>query len=224
MRKPFELINSLPAPADDDALVDALLAFANGRDVVIYGQPTPAEVRSWSIWRVGPSDEERASHVRFLHGLMADPWGGLGHMVDPLGRRRPTNAVIELPTLEHAAERADRALLPDRDSGWLAHMHDTINRRLVLVGRRQGYSPADFRSFQHVSTAIAFAMLLVMDQTKPYVKALSRCKWSECQRFYLAHKNPKGGPPNRTYCNDKHRDAHHNSAERKSQMTKARHK
>jgi hypothetical protein len=214
---PYELRNTLPAPAPDDALVGALLAFANGREIVIWGQERPLEqIRAWSLWRTDPSEDERAAHVAFLHGLIGDPWGGLGHVTDKAGRRRPTNAVIRLPDLGSAARRADIALLPNRDfAAWLAHMKESMEREIVLAAHPSGYSLADFRSFKNIASAISFAMLLVMDQKKPYAKALCRCKLPTCQRFYLAQKNLKGGPPNRTYCEPKHRDEHHNSANRK---------
>jgi hypothetical protein len=209
--KSFELRNTLAAPAPDDALIEALLAFANGRNVVIWGQEKPFErVDAWSRWRAVPAPDERD----FLQGLIEDPWGGMASRTDQAGRRRPTNAVIQLPAL--LAPDRDRALLPTKDpQGWLAHMRESLERELVLVGRRQGYSLADFRSFRNVASALAFAMLLVMDQTKPYANTLCRCKLPRCRSFYLARKNPKGGPANRTYCDPTHRDEHHNSAQRK---------
>jgi len=213
----YELRNGLPSPAPDDALVRALLAFANGQDIVIWGQPRPLQqIRVWSLWRADPLKEERAAHVAFLQGLMRDSWGGLPHVTDSAGRRRPTNAVIRLPDLGSVTQRADTALLPNQDfTTWLAHMKESMEREFVLAAHPNGYSFADFRSFKNVAAAITFAMLLVMDQKKPYAKALCRCKLPTCERFYLARKNPKGGPPNRTYCEPNHRNEHHNSADRK---------
>lgn len=220
----YELRNGLPAPATDDALVGALLAFANGREVAIWGQPRPFEyIDGWSIWRTDPAEDERSAHVDFLHGLMSDSWGGLPHITDNAGRRRPANAVIRLQDLGSGALRADRALLPNQDFyGWLAHMKGSMEREFVLAAHAGGYSFADFRSFKNVASAITLAMLLVMDQRKPYAKALSRCKLPTCLRFYLAQKSPKGGPPNRTYCSPKHRDTHHNSADRKREAQGAK--
>ena len=213
----YDLRNGLPNPATDDVLVEALLAFANGQKIVIWGQPRPFEyIDTWSLWRAEPSEDERAAHVAYLHGLMSDSWGGLPHIKDNSGRRRPVNAVIRLQDLGSAALPAETDLFPNHDFyGWLAHMKGSIEREFVLAAYPGGYSFADFRSFKNVASAITFAMLLVMDQRKPYAKALSRCKLPRCLRFYLAQKSPKGGPPNRTYCSPKHRDAHHNSADRK---------
>jgi hypothetical protein len=215
--KTYELRNTLPAPATDDVLVEALLEFANGGDVVIWGQPRPlSQIRTWSRWRAQPSHEERAAHKDFLNGLIQDPWGGLPHVTDRSGKRRPANAVIQLSTLGLSGRRGDRALLPGNDfQTWLAHMTDSIEAELVLAAHPSGYSFADFRAFMNIASAMAFAMLIVMDQRRQYASQLSRCKLPSCRRFYLARKNPRGGPPNRIYCRPNHRDEHHNSAERK---------
>jgi hypothetical protein len=221
--KCFELRNALPAPATDETLVAALIEFANGRDVVIWDQPPPLaqEVRRWSLWREQPSQDERAAHVNFLHRVTEDPWGGLGFRTDASGRRRPSNAVIQMPPL--LGRERDRGLLPDQDfNACLAHMNASMQRELVFVAHHHGYSLADFRAFPNVASALALAMALVMDQARPFAKAFCRCKLPDCQDFYLAQKNPKGGPPNRTYCKPEHRDQHHNSAERKSAGQSAR--
>jgi len=220
----FELTNRMVTPATDDDFVEALLAFANSREVVIWHQPPPlGEVRAWSRWRVEPSPDERDSVARYVQRLIEHPQGWLPY--DAQGR--PGNALIEIPVLHPGiAARPDYALLPDQDfATWLAHMHeDTKDPQLVLVAHRRGYSPVYYRRFRYVSSALALAMLLVMDQAKSYRQTLSRCK--QCQRFYLARRNPKGGPANRTYCSPRCRDDHHNSYERKSaaRTSKARHK
>ena len=222
----YELQNPLAAPATDDALVEALLTFANGGEVVIWGQPSPSEkVGAWSLWRPEPTDDEREAHIAFLDGLLRDPWGGLGHVTDKVGKRRPAVAVIRLPDLGPAARRADRSLLPGQDLYmWLAHMKESMEREFVLAAHANGYSFSDFRSFKNVASALTFAMLLVMDQRKPYAKALCRCKLPSCRRFYLAQKNPKGGPANRTYCIPAHREEHHNSSGRKDVAQKRKRK
>jgi hypothetical protein len=72
---------------------------------------------------------------------------------------------------------------------------------------------------------LSHALLLLLSEQMPYGKALCRCKLPSCGRFYLASKNPKGGPANRTYCSPAHRDEHHNSYERKtSASTATKHK
>ena len=77
-----------------------------------------------------------------------------------------------------------------------------------------------------LAAALALGTLLLIDQGRPYQKALCRCKLPRCERFYLARRNPKGGPANRTYCTSDHRDEHHDSAERRAAIRKAaaRHK
>jgi hypothetical protein len=218
--KNFELSNSIVAPASDAALVDALIAFANGLEVVIYRQrPSLGQVRRWSLWREAPSPDERAAHVNFLHRLMEVPGGYMGYTTDASGQRRPTNAAIEIPALPRPT--GERDLLPDRDFfSWLAHMGASMEHQPVLVAHRQGYSLTEFRSFQNVASALAVGMLLVMDPVRPFAKALCRCKW--CQAFYLARKNPKGGPANRIYCSPKHRDNHHDSGARRATEKAAR--
>lgn len=219
--KCFDLQNRLERPANADLLVQALLAFGNGQGVVIWGQPDGlGEVRRWSYWRDDPSQEERDAQVRLLQAVAESPRNPLG-IADSSGRAR--NAVIEIPPLPSVA---DFALLVDQGLfTWLAHMQASIDLKTILVGHRGGYSLTDFRCFKNVSSALAVAMLMIADQSKPYGKALCRCKWQQCQDFYLAQKNPRGGPANRTYCSPAHRDEHHDSKERKSaSKAVARHK
>jgi hypothetical protein len=220
--KPFDLRNSLIEPASDAALVEALMAFANGRDVMIWGQRPPfGQVRRWSLWREQPSPDERAAHVNFLHRLMEVPGGEMGLTTDASGQRRPTNAAIEIPALSQFEGKCD--LLPDQHFfPWLAHMGASMERQSVLIAHRQGYSLTEFRSFQNVASALAVGMLLVMDPARSFAKALCRCKLPSCGRFYLASKNPKGGPANRTYCEPEHRDKYRDSAERKAAEKAAR--
>jgi hypothetical protein len=222
MGKQFDLQNRLISPATDAALVAAVIAFANGWDVVIWGQRPPlGQVRKWSLWREEPSADERAAHVNFFQRLMEAPGGDMGLTADASGQRRPTNAAIEIPALSQSNGKCD--LLPDQHFfPWLAHMGASMQHQPVLVAHRDGYSFTEFRSFQNVGAALAVGILLVMDPARPFAKALCRCKLPSCGRFYLASKNPKGGPANRTYCKPEHRDEHHNSAERKAAEKAAR--
>lgn len=71
------------------------------------------------------------------------------------------------------------------------------------------------RTFRDLHAMLSRALVLVIDEHAGYGRALSRCKLPACQKFYLAKRNPKGGPANRTYCCPAHRDEHHNSYERK---------
>jgi hypothetical protein len=209
--------NLMTAPASDDSLVVALLEFANGADVVICGQPSPpGELSSWSRWRDTASQEERAAHAALLQQVIdGGPLPLIGH---PSERRapHPIAAVIRLPALDEPDR--ERMLLPNDNRGLLeclAHMDVSMDRELVLLARPHGYSLADYRRFDNVASALAYALRVLLDQGNAYCRALCRCKLPSCQRFYLARKSPKGGPPNRTYCKPEHRDEHHNSAGRK---------
>ncbi|HUN74386.1 MAG TPA: hypothetical protein VMU40_07720 [Steroidobacteraceae bacterium] len=80
--------------------------------------------------------------------------------------------------------------------------------------------------FRDTHARLSYALLLLAEEQAPYQRALCRCKLPRCRKFYLAKRNPKGGPANRTYCDSAHRDEHHNSFDRKvaAAAGKARHK
>jgi hypothetical protein len=61
------------------------------------------------------------------------------------------------------------------------------------------------------TAVLNYATALLLDDTKPYGKALSRCKLASCGSFYLARKHPAGGPANRNYCSARHRSQAHES-------------
>jgi hypothetical protein len=61
------------------------------------------------------------------------------------------------------------------------------------------------------TAVLNYATALLLDDTKPYGSALSRCKLESCGKFYLARKHPAGGPANRNYCSTKHRSQAHES-------------
>jgi hypothetical protein len=67
------------------------------------------------------------------------------------------------------------------------------------------------QSFGTVRSALHYAIALILDPKFPYRKAISRCRLQRCGVFYLAKKNPKGGPANRLYCRPAHRDEAHDS-------------
>lgn len=218
--KDFEVRNDMAAPASDADLVDALLAFANGRDVMIWNQPeSPSVVRRWSLWRERPSPVERSGHIDALAGLIDGSQNWLPFSTDSSGKRHPTSAVIEIPGLLNP--KRDRELLPASDpTSWLAHMRASIQIESVLAARQQGYSLIEFRAFQNIASALALALLIANDPARLFAKRVSRCKW--CHKFYLARKNPKGGPANRVYCTPDHREEHHNSSTRKATEKAAR--
>jgi hypothetical protein len=193
-----QLRNLVTAPATDDALVDALLAFANGAELVIVGQDARfGEPRAL--------DSDRAVYVEALERAVERQEGPIPMLRHPDGRPRPSFMVMRL------GRGSGTRKLPRPLRGLPAVATERV---IVPVGRR-GYSLAWFRQFRTAASALAEALMLVLDPEKPYAKALCRCRYPECRKFYLARKNPKGGPANRTYCSKQHRIDHHDSPERK---------
>lgn len=73
----------------------------------------------------------------------------------------------------------------------------------------------NYSMYRDIHAMLSHGLLLLLDEQAPYGRTLCRCKLPTCHRFYLAKRNPKGGPANRTYCTPEHRDEHHDSAQRK---------
>jgi hypothetical protein len=205
--KRFALENPPDRPATDDLLVDALLAFANGRDVVIC-QGENENVSRWSRWRQEPSNEERAALIGLLQRIAQYPGS-------PLGFAPPGYAgVIEL---DAPLPAQDFALLVDGDARtWLSHMRASIDFRLILLAQRRVGSLRLYHRFANVAAALTVATLLVAASGDPYVGRFRRCASPKCcAPFYLAKRNPSGGPANRIYCSPTCREQYHNSAARK---------
>jgi hypothetical protein len=73
-----------------------------------------------------------------------------------------------------------------------------------------------YRDFKTVRSVLGLAVALMMDREHEFGSQVCRCKWQKCEApFFLAQQNPKGGPPNRTYCSPEHMKGHHNSAKRR---------
>ena len=89
---------------------------------------------------------------------------------------------------------------------------DFLGPRGLLL-RQANYYP-------DLSSALNYAVLLLLDLGRSYGSALSRCQWRECRKFYFAQKNPKGGPMNRTYCCPSHRDEAHDSKQNRTRKPK----
>jgi hypothetical protein len=210
----FELCNLVTAPATDDALVKALLAFVNGRDVVISGQPSDggeySEPRSRS--------DVRSAYVESVGMFCAtrEPLQLLP-TIEVRGLRRPVFQVIRLAAAGDAPPP-----LPANFYRTVA----SIESEQMLVARPKGYSLAQFMHFPDVDAALARALMLVLDVERPYGEAVSRCKLPSCQCFYLARPNKtgRGGPPNRSFCNSTHAAEYRNSAERKAIERARKHK
>lgn len=69
------------------------------------------------------------------------------------------------------------------------------------------------RYFPSFKTAIDFSVMLLLDDSLGFGPALCKCQYSQCRKFYLAKRNPKGGPANRNYCCPDHRDLSHDAKE-----------
>lgn len=59
------------------------------------------------------------------------------------------------------------------------------------------YYPADFEA------ALGFVLMLLVDKHRPYIGNVCRCKYADCQRFFLAIKSTTGRP-RRDYCSASH--------------------
>lgn len=59
------------------------------------------------------------------------------------------------------------------------------------------YFPADF------DAALGYVLMLLADRSRPFAGNLCRCKYAECQRYFLAVK-PETGRPRRDYCSPDH--------------------
>lgn len=203
----FELKNEITSPATEEQMVEALLAFARGWDVVIRQS---GEVRRWSLWKERPSGEERTVLVGMLQRTMRKPGSALGLAPGPW---RGTNAAIALEELVASSDYAMPVNEYQLDT-CLAHMTKSIERKFVLVPvRRGGYSLIDYPRYLNVAAALTAAMLLIADPSQPYASALCRCKG--CDRFYIARRTKKGVLANSVYHSPECRAQYHNSAARK---------
>lgn len=51
--------------------------------------------------------------------------------------------------------------------------------------------------------ALLYGLLLVLDRRRPFLDAVRRCHFSECQKFFLKARGPVGAPT-RSYCSKPH--------------------
>ena len=73
-----------------------------------------------------------------------------------------------------------------------------------------------YRHFRSVRAVLAMAVVLTMEKGHEVESKVCRCKWQQCEApFFIAQRNPRGGPANRTYCRPEHRKLHHDSSGRR---------
>ena len=248
--KGVKLRNAPTAPASDDALVEALLAFVSGSQIVVVeqGMGKARSVDGWSRTANSASADDRKCFAGVLEAAMQGEREIGESETDVLGVP-PTLQPMVSDYFDGTKFAADDGFIhirqgqlwiesTDRHGGlssefepfgkaidsplWLkdfapyvADLRRTL-RFMPLVRLRGGsYTFIQYAVFATISAAMTVAALTVLDSSKPFRGALARCKLPTCGGFYLARKNPAGGPANRTYCSPAHRDEHHNSAARK---------
>lgn len=86
--------------------------------------------------------------------------------------------------------------------------HMLLIPRADLSGRKlrvtYWYLPGDFPA------ALAYVLLLFVDETKGYGRNLRQCQLERCQKFFLVQRQPTGRPRT-TYCSGKHMEEFHNA-------------
>ena len=94
-----------------------------------------------------------------------------------------------------------------------AELADEVRRAGERIAIRPSYILTNtgvevfYRHFPaDLEAAIGYALLLLLDPTRPYGSDLCRCKLVECGRFFLAIKPPTGRP-RRDYCCAEHLEA-----------------
>ena len=94
-----------------------------------------------------------------------------------------------------------------------AELADEVRRAGERIAIRPSYIVTNtgvevfYRHFPaDLEAAIGYALLLLLDPTRPYGSDLCRCKLAECGRFFLAIK-PATGRPRRDYCCAEHLEA-----------------
>lgn len=248
----YILHNDIESPADDAALVAALLAYVNGRDVVIRDQedrcsnepPELSDVTQWAKRRSDGSADARPIFTDLLRRSLLEPDTLISYCHERWSSDRSYYAISGFFRLDRERGRLVRLKSPSRtdmtddsfgpenirEDSWLVgffpylrELSESIVREpIVAISAAEGYALRECRRFLTVSAALTCGLFALMDETGPFHAALARCKLPRCGRFYLASRKPAGGPANRTYCCPAHRDEHHNSAERRRADRQAR--
>jgi hypothetical protein len=242
----IEIVNLPSSPASDDDLVGALLAFANGAEVIL-SQWRAATVREKQAHPPAPV-EMRTRFAELLRLAVEDPKQLRDQFMAPVDKHEPKEPPEKLLALFQAAARdaardAERKLsiaidavrggplqyvkeppvgVPSAGAGaWTSPGAKLLWLRVShsITLQPHGFSLEYFNYFPDLETAFSYAIMLLIDSRKPYGAAISQCHLARCSRFFLATKKPGGGRPNRKYCDPEHLAEHHNSAERKAATT-----
>jgi hypothetical protein len=191
MGTPLAILNNSRFPATDDALVTALIDFVNGRDIALLRSPVLKqplrgdELAAFFAERSGKMDFDELRSQMQL-------W--LMRVIAPD------------PTALNTAFQLVRRLLLQ----FTAHPVMRIDPKTFSVEIRY------HRDFEDERAAMLFAVALLFDKSKPFSAAISRCHYEDCgNKFYLARRNPKGGPANRIYCSEEHRELGHEAGRAK---------
>lgn len=128
------------------------------------------------------------------------------------------------PLVQLAIDAPDRLYEQEYSRRLRELVHDGLTIKpvagaITLTGRSRAVYAWHYRD---THAELSHGVLNLLDDQLSYGDALCRCKLPNCRRFYLARRNPNGGPANRTYCSPGHRDEHHNSAHRKAAAKKPR--
>ncbi len=79
--------------------------------------------------------------------------------------------------------------------------------QLEILHTEQGYRLMHWRVVDDLRFGLDWCVLMLLDVSLPYRQA--RCRCAHCKKFYIARRNPKGGPANRIYCSTECRDEAH---------------
>lgn len=154
-------------------------------------------------------------------------WEGDDQIVDALLRVASGDPIFHMSRgeaiqLRQEFERTVQLAIDDPgllyDLEFSARLHEVgqaVKPKLGAAITRSGRSqPVWYRDFDNNFHALlSQGVLLLLDEGGRYRDDLCRCV--QCGRFYLARRNPKGGPANRSYCSEQHRLDYHNSTRRK---------
>ncbi len=181
----------------DDGTVNKLEPAPDGRLINCYLTIMHFEDSNWTV--IIHEDFARLHRVnaKELRSMLRQSLGEIRNNV--VKARRKLRSRIDV-MLDGVAVDTDLHLSRD---GRLEHRHR--------------YAPKDHEA------AIALLSVLLLDPDRPFGDELRECALEECTNYFLAMKNPAGGP-RRKYCSDEHSDTADKmkAVERHAQLRKRR--